>query len=599
MARRITGVLAAITLGCILVLLVPALPARASEPNPYHYWASARLNSEGRWSHVCDVRGDALLWSETSLDSPSEIWLLDIASGARSLIFRSELPVPDLWAPAPYAKVWGDYVAYTSIGPDAVGPYYADYELFLVCIRPEGERVRLSQRDGVTISELEIDDGYVAWVEEQEDRSDLYLYSINTKEVEQVASEDAPGFGLLVAMGEGRMSLTKGASLYLYDIASSTNVLVAQGAEYVTAARISGNRLAWDQDGALWLRDLSTGTTVKVADDVGGFDLSAERLVWSTFEYLEGDGGVQGDVYLKEFPGGVVARLTNDDELDLAPQVSDHWVVWLRGNVKGGELTAYDLATGRTSTVAPYAYGFRLDGDRIGWYEYRSKGDAFLAQAHRFSDVPPNHPLYPAIEDLARRGIVTGFRDGNFWPSGPLTRQQFAKTIVKTLGLTVTGNESCPFVDVDSGMDPSDPFYPDKYVAVCALNGITQGKTPTTFAPYDNITRAQLLTMVVRAAAQMGILDDPSPAYYLGTSDGTHFFRTWDDPDHALNAQTAEFNGLLDGLVLDDSSSLPCDPYKTATRGEVAHIMWRLLQKMDAKGFELSIQGRHKEAGGA
>ncbi len=215
------------------------------------------------------------------------------------------------------------------------------------------------------------------------------------------------------------------------------------------------------------------------------------------------------------------------------------------------------LRSGRTSTVAPYAYGFRLDGDRIGWYEYRSKGAAFLAQAHRFSDVPPNHPLYSAIEDLARRGIVAGFSDGNFRPSGPLTRQQFAKMIVKTLGFTVTGNESCRFADVDSGVDPSDPFYPDKYVAVCALIGITQGKTPTTFAPYDNITRAQLLTMVVRAAARMGILDDPSPAYYLGTSDGTHFFRTWDDPDHARSAQTAEFNGLLDGLVLDDSSSLP------------------------------------------
>ena len=149
-----------------------------------------------------------------------------------------------------------------------------------------------------------------------------------------------------------------------------------------------------------------------------------------------------------------------------------------------------------------------------------------------------------------------------------------------------------------SGVDLNDPFYPDKYVAVCALSGITLGKTPTTFAPYANITRAQLLTMVVRGATQLGVFDDPTPAYYLGTSDGSHIFRTWDDPDHALNAQTAEFNGLLDGLVLDDSSSLSWDPYKNATRGEVAQILWRLRQKMDAKGFELSIQGRHKEARG-
>jgi hypothetical protein len=565
MAQRITSRLVTVTFLLILVLLIGAPPARASEPSPDRYWSNERLSSEGKWSGVCDLRDGSLLWSETSLDRPSDIWLLDLSSGARSLIFRSELPALDLWEPAPQAEVWGDYVAYTSIGPDATVPYYADYELFLARIRPQGERVRLSQRDGIVVSELEIDDGYVAWVEEQEDRSDLYLCSIETKEVRRLASEDSPGFSLLLAMREGRVAWTNGASLYLYDIASSTNSLVTQGAEYVTPARISGNRLAWDQDGALWLRDLATGTTVKVADAVGGFNLSAEHLVWSTFEYNDGDGGVRGDIYLEELSTGTITRLTNDDELDLDPQVSDHWVVWLRGSLNGGELIAYDLATGRTSAVAPYAYRFLLDGDRIAWHEYRGKGNVFLARALRFSDVNRDQPFHVAIEDLARRGIVAGFGDGTFRPSDPLTRQQFAKMIVKTMEYAVTGTEVCPFSDVVSGVNTSDPFYPDKYVAVCAARGITQGKTVSSFAPYGSTLRQQLITMVTRAANLPDPPADYSPPFVPG-----QFF----PKEHYHNARKAAYAGILDDLEGMGSNYAFLSP---ATRGEACLVLYNVL----------------------
>ena len=80
--------------------------------------------------------------------------------------------------------------------------------------------------------------------------------------------------------------------------------------------------------------------------------------------------------------------------------------------------------------------------------------------------------------------------------------------IVKTLGYSVTGSEVCPFVDV-AAQSGSDPFYPSKYVAVCALHGITTGKTATTFDPGSTITHQQLITMVARAAG----LPDPPAGY--------------------------------------------------------------------------------------
>ena len=67
------------------------------------------------------------------------------------------------------------------------------------------------------------------------------------------------------------------------------------------------------------------------------------------------------------------------------------------------------------------------------------------AVALTFTDVPDNHPYRVAITDLASRQIINGFADGSFKPDASVTRQQFAKMIVKTLGIAVTGTEVCPF----------------------------------------------------------------------------------------------------------------------------------------------------------
>ncbi|MFH0915104.1 MAG: S-layer homology domain-containing protein [bacterium] len=192
-----------------------------------------------------------------------------------------------------------------------------------------------------------------------------------------------------------------------------------------------------------------------------------------------------------------------------------------------------------------------------------------------FTDVTPGQDYSEAIQQLSSLGIVTGFPDGSFGPGKLVTRQQFAKMIVLTLGVQVTGNETNPFGDVEN-QSGTDPFYPSKYVAVCAANGITVGKTANTFDPYSNITRAQVMTMVVRAAPKAGVtLNQPSNAYY---GDSRYTMRNFDDPNHGFNAKIAEVSGLLWGIRLDSAGVW--DPWKNATRGEVAQILWRLRQKM-------------------
>ena len=187
-----------------------------------------------------------------------------------------------------------------------------------------------------------------------------------------------------------------------------------------------------------------------------------------------------------------------------------------------------------------------------------------VAAAVAFSDVPGGHPYQQAIQTLSDRGIINGFPDDSFRPESPVTRQQFAKMIVLTLGLPVSESNVVPFNDVQIG-GFADPFYPDNYIAVAAANGITTGTGPGKVLPAANITGAQVVTMIVRGAQNVlppGTLATP-PAGYAGSL-----------PDfsdiHSPNMRVAEYNGLLAGLQGFGAS---WDPLKSASRGEVAQML--------------------------
>lgn len=180
-----------------------------------------------------------------------------------------------------------------------------------------------------------------------------------------------------------------------------------------------------------------------------------------------------------------------------------------------------------------------------------------------FSDVPFSHPYYSQIGALAALGIVGGYGDGTFGPDQPLLRQQFAKMVVGTLGLPVSVNDICYFTDVGSNLDAGDPLYPNHYVAVCADHGITLGKTPTTFDPYGKLSRAQLITMIARAA------DLPEPP-----ADYVPVFREFSEV-HYPWARKAAYAGLLEGL---QSIGSGYDFWASASRGEVSVLLYDLLR---------------------
>ena len=56
-----------------------------------------------------------------------------------------------------------------------------------------------------------------------------------------------------------------------------------------------------------------------------------------------------------------------------------------------------------------------------------------------FNDVPASNPFCRWIEELARRGVVTGCGGGNYCPAEPVTREQMGVFITATFGLMLYG----------------------------------------------------------------------------------------------------------------------------------------------------------------
>ena len=209
----------------------------------------------------------------------------------------------------------------------------------------------------------------------------------------------------------------------------------------------------------------------------------------------------------------------------------------------------------------PYGYNFAY------WLEVSGGGSPEPPDG--FPDVPAFHPYYQAIVDLDSRGIISGKTDGKFWPDAEVTRQQFAKMIVGTLGISPSASTTTRFTDLGS---PDAAGYPHIFVQAAYDNGITTGTNlaQTLFAPTNPIHRDQMVSMIVRGAKSIfpGTLEDPpvgTPSVFAGVGD-----------PHGANLRMAEHNGLLNGLV---GMGPGWDVYANATRGEVAQVLWNLLAK--------------------
>ena len=105
-----------------------------------------------------------------------------------------------------------------------------------------------------------------------------------------------------------------------------------------------------------------------------------------------------------------------------------------------------------------------------------------------FPDVPANAWYATAVNTLASLGMVSGDANGNYRPNDPITRAEFC--VIALAFAYEPDNAVCYFGDVSR----SDWFY--TYVAQAASYGWIGGYTNGNFGPNDQITRAQVTTIV-------------------------------------------------------------------------------------------------------
>lgn len=180
-----------------------------------------------------------------------------------------------------------------------------------------------------------------------------------------------------------------------------------------------------------------------------------------------------------------------------------------------------------------------------------------------FADIT-NHANKTAIEELAARGIITGYNATSFGPNDTMTRAQFATIVVRGLGLPLMTTNN--FSDVKAGS-----WYAS-YVGTAYSYGIVNGRTATTFDPEGTITRQEAAAMVARAAKLCGMDTE------LETYEILNVLAQFGDY-MSIGEWARESMAFCYGEDILDQSDWNVEPNRAILRCEIAQMLYNMLVK--------------------
>jgi len=105
-----------------------------------------------------------------------------------------------------------------------------------------------------------------------------------------------------------------------------------------------------------------------------------------------------------------------------------------------------------------------------------------------FNDVPASSPFCKWIEELVRRGVVTGCGGGNYCPTDAVTREQMAVFVLRTLdpALSPPACTTPIYADVPA----SSPFC--RWIEELVRRGVVSGCGGGNYCPTAPVTRDQM-----------------------------------------------------------------------------------------------------------
>ncbi|MBO8157938.1 MAG: S-layer homology domain-containing protein [Thermosyntropha sp.] len=225
----------------------------------------------------------------------------------------------------------------------------------------------------------------------------------------------------------------------------------------------------------------------------------------------------------------------------------------------------------------PYVRDGKIDDGR------RNRGEVELSKSMvpkierlivpKFYDTR-GHWAQESIEKLYSLDVFTD--DSSFFvPDAPMTRVEFARAVIKACDIRVDSEKKKrvsvrnkqPEVSLFEDMDVESDDY--KYVKSAFEKGIMSGVAPDLFGPKDKLTRAQAVTILIRA---LGFEHKaPTPGFFTSFVDDEKI------PDWAKDSVyvAREIN-----LISGDTGGR-FNPDKVMTRAEAAAMLVKFLEFME------------------
>ena len=175
-----------------------------------------------------------------------------------------------------------------------------------------------------------------------------------------------------------------------------------------------------------------------------------------------------------------------------------------------------------------------------------------------FGDLEGFEWAKESIENLYKKGIISGKENGRYMPAENVSRAEFIKMLVTALG--IEGSKPAPFTDTEKGA-----WYAG-YIDRAYSAGIIFGNPDGAFCPNDSISRQDMAVIIYRAAEK-----------YFSDSDTAAFADSADIAPYAEKAVGAlYFEKILTGMP--NGAFMP---ENCADRAQTAVIIERLMKYID------------------
>lgn len=179
-----------------------------------------------------------------------------------------------------------------------------------------------------------------------------------------------------------------------------------------------------------------------------------------------------------------------------------------------------------------------------------------IAQTMNFTDVKASDFFYEPVKWAVNNKITNGTSSTTFSPYKNCNRAEIVTFLWRAAGSPEPTSTRNPFTDVNSVRDAS--YY--KAILWASQKGITAGTNATTFSPYQECTRSQIVTFLYRYAGK------PSGYYSNPFKDVS-----------SVN-EASYYNAILWAVgkgITQGTSTTTFSPYASCTRGEAVTFLYR------------------------